>query len=136
MKLAAAPRIHRAMGGSTSNWRGVSLASLVVLLCACASAPGGTGAAAPAPAAVQGPTTLGATTAPTPARTLDAPTDLAPSPRADAAVGTDVKTRNALFKASSFAELPGWAQDDLDTAWDAFQTSCLALAKRDAWKPL
>jgi hypothetical protein len=54
----------------------------------------------------------------------------------DTALGTDVKTRNALFKASSFAELPGWGQDDLDTAWDAFQTSCLALARRDAWKPL
>ncbi len=136
MTFAAPPRTHRAMGGSPFNWRGVSLASLVALLCACASTPSGTGAAAPAPAAVQGATAIGATTAPTPARTLDAPTDLAQSPRGDAGLGTDVKTRNALFKASSFAELPGWAQDDLDTAWDAFQASCLALAKRDAWKPL
>ena len=137
MPFAAAPRTHRAMGGSPFNWREVSLASLVALLCACASTPSGTGAAVAAPAAGQGATVVGATTAPTPARTLDAPTDLAQSPRAAAAAAdTDVKTRNALFKASSFAELPGWAQDDLDTAWDAFQTSCLALAKRDAWKPL
>ena len=136
MTFAAAPRTHRAMGGSPFNWREVSLASLVALLCACASTPSGTGAAAAAPAAGKGATAVGATTAPTPARTLDAPTDLAQSPRAAAAADTDVKTRNALFKASSFAELPGWAQDDLDTAWDAFQTSCLALAKRDAWKPL
>ena len=136
MTFAAAPRTHRAMGGSPFNWREVSLASLVALLCACASTPSGTGAAAAAPAVGQGATAVGATTAPTPARTLDAPTDLAPPPRAAAAADTDVKTRNALFKASSFAELPGWGQDDLDTAWDAFQSSCLALAKREAWKPL
>ena len=140
MTFPALPRNRRAEGGVLPglllNWRGVALASLLVLLGACASAPSGTGTAAPAPAAAPGAKSAGATSAPAPARTLEAPTDLALSPRADATAGTDVKTRNALFKASNFAELPGWAQDDLDTAWDAFQTSCLALAKRDAWKPL
>ena len=114
--------------------RGAALASFAALLCACAGAPPGTttgalGAASPAPG-IQPATPL-----PAPASALAAPTDLPGSARAETAL-PDVKTRNALFKASSFAELPGWGQDDLDTAWDAFQTSCLALAKRDAWKPL
>ena len=110
--------------------RGAALASVVALLCACAGAPtstatGAVGAARPQPA----------TPLPAPASTLAAPTDLPGSARAETTL-PDVKTRNALFKASSFTELPGWGQDDLDTAWDAFQTSCLALAKREAWKPL
>lgn len=51
-------------------------------------------------------------------------------------VSTELKTRNALFKASRFAELPGWSSDDLITAWDAFRSSCKALEQRDAWKPV
>lgn len=119
--------------------RTAALASLSLVFCACASPPSGAGAsAAPAAVAAPGPGAVPATASAAPARTLAAPTELAPAPRADAdaGVGTDVKTRNALFKASSFTELPGWGQDDLDTAWDAFQTSCRALARRDAWKPL
>ena len=138
MTFSAPPRLRRSAAGvlpGLRNGRGMSLASLSLWLCACASAPTGTGAPA-APAAAPAPIVAPATASGTPARTLAAPTELAAAPRADAALGTDVKTRNALFKASSFAELPGWGQDDLDTAWDAFQTSCLALARRDAWKPL
>ena len=136
-----APPLVRRIGAVVQpglpKWRGLSLASLSLVLCACASAPAGTGsAAAPAVAAAPAPIVVPATASGAPARTLAAPTELAAAPRADAALGTDVKTRNALFKASSFSELPGWGQDDLDTAWDAFQTSCLALARRDAWKPL
>lgn len=126
MTSPASPRLRCTAAGAL-------LASLSLVLCACA----GTGsAAAPAAVAAPAPTVVPATASGAPARTLAAPTDLAAAPRADAGLGTDVRTRNALFKASSFAELPGWGQDDLDTAWDAFQTSCLALAKRDAWKPL
>jgi membrane-bound lytic murein transglycosylase A len=101
--------------------------SFAALLCACAGAPPGTAGVQPGSAA--------ATASPTPASALAAPADLPGQARTDTAL-PDVKTRNALFKASSFAELPGWGQDDLDTAWDAFQTSCQALAKREAWKPL
>ncbi len=134
MTFSALPRLRRAVAGAL---HGLLLASLPFVLCACASTPAGSGAAAvPAATVAPGPGVAPATTSAAPARTLDAPTDLAPSARADAGLGTDVKTRHALFKASSFSELPGWGQDDLDTAWDAFQTSCLALAKRDAWKPL
>lgn len=57
------------------------------------------------------------------------------SPRA-ASTALDIKTRHALFKASRFDELPGWSADNMDTAWDAFQSSCQALAKREPWKPL
>ncbi|MEQ1685581.1 MAG: MltA domain-containing protein [Burkholderiaceae bacterium] len=130
MTFPAPPRTRRTAAGAL-------LASLSLVLCACASAPAGSGsAAAPAAVAAPAPTVVPATASGAPARTLAAPTDLAAAPGADAGLGTDVKTRNALFKASSFAELPGWGQDDLDTAWDAFQTSCLALVKREAWKPL
>ena len=143
MTFPASPLVRRAVAGSLpggSNWREVSLAGLAVLLCACASAPTSTGPSA-APGALatspaSGTAVAPATSAPAPIRSLAEPTDLAVSTRAETVVGSDVKTRNALFKASSFAELPGWGQDDLDTAWDAFQTSCLALAKREAWKPL
>ncbi|MDP3822234.1 MAG: MltA domain-containing protein, partial [Burkholderiales bacterium] len=138
MTFPAPPCLRRTVAGvlpGLRKGRGMSLAGLSLVLCACASAPTGTGASA-APAAAPAPIVAPATASGAPARTLAAPTELAAAPRADAALGTDVKTRNALFKASSFAELPGWGQDDLDTAWDAFQTSCLALARRDAWKPL
>lgn len=60
----------------------------------------------------------------------------AANPDQTAPAALDVKTRHALFKASRFDELPGWGQDSLDTAWDAFQASCKALAKRETWKPL
>ncbi len=60
----------------------------------------------------------------------------ATNPLNTAPASLDVKTRHALFKASRFEELPGWGQDSLDTAWDAFQASCRALAKRETWKPL
>jgi len=67
----------------------------------------------------------------------------APSPTAAAAgpgvAGTapaEVKTRNALFRPSRFTDLPGWTDDDLMTAWDAFRTSCKALEQREAWKPV
>ena len=101
--------------------------SFAALLCACAGAPPGTAGVQPG-----GSTAIASAT---PASALAAPADLPGQARTDTSL-PDVKTRNALFKASSFAELPGWGQDDLDTAWDAFQTSCLALAKREAWKPL
>ncbi|MCL4801645.1 MAG: MltA domain-containing protein [Burkholderiales bacterium] len=34
---------------------------------------------------------------------------------------------------ASFAELPGWADDDLTEVWEAFLRSCRALRMRDAW---
>ncbi|MEO8805064.1 MAG: MltA domain-containing protein [Burkholderiaceae bacterium] len=114
--------------------RAAVLASFVLLLCGCAGAPPGAATLASV-AANPPPATLPASASPTPASALAAPADLPSAARTETAL-PDVKTRNALFKASSFAELPGWGQDDLDTAWDAFQTSCLALARRDAWKPL
>jgi membrane-bound lytic murein transglycosylase A len=124
--------------GSLPHLRGLWLAGVALLLCACAATPGGTSATGNVGATSSTSTTsnttgwVGVSTVPA----ADAATgSLAGTPRADTTL-PDVKTRNALFKSSSFAELPGWGQDDLDTAWDAFQASCLALAKRDAWKPL
>jgi membrane-bound lytic murein transglycosylase A len=51
-------------------------------------------------------------------------------------VAADLRTRNALYKASSFSDLPGWLRDDLLSAQDALQGSCRVLATREAWRPL
>ncbi len=133
MMFPALPRPYDAPGRAHEpalHWarlRGAAVMSVAALLCACAAAP-------------TGPATASASRQPAPplsvpAGAVAAPNDLPGSGRAETTM-PDVKTRNALFKASTFAELPGWVQDDLGTAWDAFQTSCLALAKREAWKPL
>ena len=107
---------------------------LSAVLWACAAPPAKTGAVAlvPAPAAPAVPAGVPATTSGV-SSGGGAVTPIAA--RAETTI-PDVKTRNALFKASSFAELPGWGQDDLDSAWDALQASCSALAKREAWQPV
>ncbi len=38
------------------------------------------------------------------------------------------------FVPATFAELPGWARDDLRAAWPAFLSSCSVLGKRADWK--
>ena len=43
-------------------------------------------------------------------------------------------TRHAYFMPAAFAELPGWADDDLQSAWQAFSQSCRALQGRSAWQ--
>lgn len=99
---------------------------------AAAAAPLITGCAGGAPASE-------ATAGTPPASAPEAATPSAPAAPAISAAGTapaDVQTRHALFRASRFAELPGWASDDLMTGWDAFGASCKALAQRDAWKPV
>jgi membrane-bound lytic murein transglycosylase A len=53
-----------------------------------------------------------------------------------APVGGDIATRNALFKVSSFDNLPGWQQDNLTEAWSAFRESCKALERKPNWKKL
>ena len=58
------------------------------------------------------------------------------SPNISSIQAREVKTRNALFKASRFADLPGWTRDDQLSAWDAFLTSCKVLGQREAWKPV
>ncbi len=53
-----------------------------------------------------------------------------------APVGSDIATRNAVFKVSSFDNLPGWQQDNLTEAWAAFRESCKALERKPNWKKL
>lgn len=122
--------------GLLSQARSVTLALLSALLCGCAAAPSKPVAAAPATAPAPA-APVASTVAPDLASGVGAGggaiTPIAP--RVETAI-PDVKTRHALFKASSFAELPGWGQDDLDSTWDALQSSCIALAKREAWQPL
>ena len=64
------------------------------------------------------------------------PTAAATGPGVAGTAPAEVKTRNALFRPSRFTDLPGWTDDDLMTAWDAFRTSCKALEQREAWKPV
>ena len=106
--------------------RWAELCGLALLLCACAATPSRT--APPPPAAVTTPIAAPANIDSTALTPGAAPGQKTPS--------AQVKTRNALFKPSSFAELPGWRQDDLDTAWDALLASCKALSKREAWQPI
>lgn len=46
------------------------------------------------------------------------------------------KTRYAQFEPALWTELPGWRDDDLYDAWQAFRQSCTALGKKPAWEPL
>ncbi|MBC7415066.1 MAG: murein transglycosylase A [Herminiimonas sp.] len=39
-----------------------------------------------------------------------------------------------MLRATSFAALPGWNQDDLRQAWPAFRASCEVLVKKSEWK--
>lgn len=91
------------------------------------------GCAAPVPPATEAAPSKPASSVSSGAAPARADAGVAPA----AATGTaELKTRNALFKASRFADLPGWSRDDLMTAWDAFRSSCKALEQRDAWKPI
>lgn len=38
------------------------------------------------------------------------------------------------MEASGFAEMPGWAKDDVRQAWPAFNASCSVLMRRDEWR--
>jgi len=50
--------------------------------------------------------------------------------------GSDIATRNALFKVSTFDSLPGWQQDNVNEAFTAFRESCKALERKPNWKKL
>lgn len=115
---ARSPRSLRAFALGASCVMAAAAAALITTGCAGgapAVAPRAETPPAPAPAAIP----------------LAAPATSAPS-----AAPADVQTRHALFRASRYADLPGWASDDLMTGWDAFGASCKALAQRDAWKPV
>ncbi len=61
-----------------------------------------------------------------PPETRPAPTPAAPQPVPPKPVET--------LKPVSFADVPGWQQDDLRQAWPAFLTSCQVLVKKPEWK--
>lgn len=42
-------------------------------------------------------------------------------------------TRHARFEPARFGDLPGWQDDSVGDAWEAFRRSCNVLAKRPAW---
>ena len=114
------PRTLRAFARAFSRAEVPSFAGAAALLLAGCVSTAPAPAPAPAPIATSTPSVAVA----------------APAPVAASAAPADVQTRNALFKPSRFAELPGWASDDLMTGWDAFVASCKVLAQRDAWKPV
>ena len=49
---------------------------------------------------------------------------------------SEVRTRNAMFKLTSYDELPGWQQDDMRASWSAFRNSCEVLQKREDWRQI
>ncbi len=46
---------------------------------------------------------------------------------------SEITTKHAHFVQSKFTDLPGWREDSLSEAWDAFRHSCARLASRPAW---
>lgn len=44
------------------------------------------------------------------------------------------KSPDEILKLVKFAELPGWADDDLRQAWPAFLSSCAVLIKKPGWQ--
>jgi membrane-bound lytic murein transglycosylase A len=87
--------------------------------------------AVPAPQAATRPEAeAGSDTAPLAARTPSSPAAAKPS----AAVREAAQQAARLLKPASFADLPGWAQDDHASALAAFVLSCEALANREAWR--
>ncbi len=55
-----------------------------------------------------------------------------PSPK-PAPVPAPVPAAKPLLVPTTFAELPGWADDSMIDAWPAFLASCNALAQKPAW---
>ena len=74
-------------------------------------------------------------------RESPAPGGNVPPPAAPAAPAAPGGTRPAppapaaaTLRPTTFASLPGWAQDDLREAWPAFRASCDVLIKKPEWK--
>jgi membrane-bound lytic murein transglycosylase A len=48
----------------------------------------------------------------------------------------EIRTRHALFRPSTFEDLPGWQQDDLQGAWAALRHTCAGLDRRVTWRDI
>ncbi|KAF1040240.1 MAG: hypothetical protein GAK35_03574 [Herbaspirillum frisingense] len=48
--------------------------------------------------------------------------------------GKPVAQPGPAMRATSFAQLPGWNDDDLREAWPALQSSCSALIRKPEWR--
>lgn len=72
---------------------------------------------------------LACTTTPPGTRTAPAQVPV-PPPMTSQPAAKPVET----LQAASFAEMPGWQQDDLRQAWPALLTSCQVLVKKADWK--
>lgn len=68
---------------------------------------------------------------PTPA---PAPASVPPSPAPAHALPPPVVKQVDHLRRVTFADLPGWADDDLRAAWPAMLASCAALATRPGWQ--
>ena len=97
-----------------NQWRSRGVAALLALLAACAvQPPAATTAVQACPAAVPCPP-------PSPCPVCPAVTPEAPK----------AKTLEAV----SWADVPGWMDDDPAAAWDAFLRSCTRLKAQTAWR--
>jgi membrane-bound lytic murein transglycosylase A len=57
-----------------------------------------------------------------------------PCPVCPVCPGVPEKPKVPTLAPASFAELPGWGEDDLSQAWPAFRASCRALRFREPWR--
>jgi membrane-bound lytic murein transglycosylase A len=71
-----------------------------------------------------------------PTACASSPADVPTPVAAGAGSVSDIRTRHALFRPATFDELPGWTNDDLQAAWDAFGHSCAVLQRREGWREI
>lgn len=98
--------------------RRILAVSLLLTLAACTTPPKGIPSE---PVPVTPPTTPPVTTVP--------PTAPAPAPKL-----APITNYTQAYKLGSYADLPGWANDDLREAWPAFVNSCSALRNKAEWR--
>jgi membrane-bound lytic murein transglycosylase A len=61
------------------------------------------------------------------------PTKVEPKPPVPPVPPANVPPPAPLLTPATFADLPGWQQDDVREAWPAFMTSCSVLGRRATW---
>lgn len=110
----------------------VPLASLLSLLAACTTTPiKETSKEVTSPTKPTNPTSTASTTKPT-----EATTTITKPAGSNATIPAPKTAINyaQVYKQASFADLPGWLQDDQREVWPALINSCNALKNRIDWK--
>ncbi len=103
----------------------------LLMLAACETLAPGKPAAPIPPATSSAPATIAPPAA-------ESPPAASPAPAAPASGPSPAKPAPSAraLRASAWNEIPGWRDDDLQLAWQAFLTSCSTLRNQPAWLPV